>query len=263
MSDNKKDLIKLLDFILEITATPNNNWFKKELVNKLNFVNTFNGSNNSEISEIHEYCIKQILNDQAKMFYRDFKLVEINNMLCNDFVRMEQFRREDNFEEFCMAMFQQIEQIVNALFDSKMKEYIINNKHSIISSWQDKETGRNTKIELWQYLFSKNLDRHNNENTLNSTGDLNIDKLHVKQKYKAILYFYYFNQQSQYYNNYKNNIGIFDELYQIRNLNHRGGPKYPNQVLQIEKVKADMQKYYFKFLGYFEDFVSKVNKFII
>ena len=235
MSENKQDLVKLLDFIIEISSTPNNNWFRKELVNKLVPLTVTKSGNNPEISEIHEYCIKKILQDQAKMFYKDFKLPNINDELCNDFVRMEQFRREDNFEEFCMAMFQQIEQIVNALFDSKMKEYIINNKHFIISSW------------------------HNNENTLNSTAELNIDKLYVRQKYKCILYFYYFNQKSQYYNNYKNNISIFDELYQIRNLNHRGGPKYPNQVLQIEKVKADMQKYYFKFLGYFEDFVTRVN----
>ena len=259
MSENKQDLVKLLDFIIEISSTPNNNWFRKELVNKLVPLTASKSGNNPEISEIHEYCIKKILQDQAKMFYKDFKLPKINDELCNDFVRMEQFRREDNFEEFCMEMFQQIEQIVNALFDSKMKEYIINNKHFIISSWQDKETGRNTKIELWQYLSSKNLDGHNNENTLNITAELNIDKLYVRQKYKCILYFYYFNQKSQYYNNYKNNISIFDELYQIRNLNHRGGPKYPNQVLQIEKVKADMQKYYFKFLGYFEDFVTRVN----
>ena len=125
MSENKQDLVKLLDFIIEISSTPNNNWFRKELVNKLVPLTASKSGNNPEISEIHEYCIKKILQDQAKMFYKDFNLPSINDELCNDFVRMEQYRREDNFEEFCMAMFQQIEQIVNALFDSKMKEYII------------------------------------------------------------------------------------------------------------------------------------------
>ena len=109
MSDNNKDLIKLLDFISELTAKPDNSWFKKELINKLNPSNTIYRSNNTEISEIHEYCIKQILHDQSKMFYKDFKLIEIKDSLCNDFIRMEQFRREDNFEEFCMAMFQQLD----------------------------------------------------------------------------------------------------------------------------------------------------------
>ena len=187
MSENKQDLVKLLDFIIEISSTPNNNWFRKELVNKLVPLTASKSRNNPEISEIHEYCIKKILQDQAKMFYKDFNLPSINDELCNDFVRMEQYRREDNFEEFCMAMFQQIEQIVNALFDSKMKEYIINNKYSIISSWQDKETGKNTKIELWQYLSSKNLDGHNNENTLNSTAELNIDKLLITLSEKGAL----------------------------------------------------------------------------
>ena len=59
----------------------------------LNGSATIYRSNNSEISEIHEYCIKQILHDQSKMFYKDFKLIEIKDTLCNDFIRMEQFRR--------------------------------------------------------------------------------------------------------------------------------------------------------------------------
>ena len=100
MSENKQDLVKLLDFIIEISSTPNNNWFRKELVNKLVPLTASKSGNNPEISEIHEYCIKKILQDQAKMFYKDFNLPSINDELCNDFVRMEQYRREDNFEEF-------------------------------------------------------------------------------------------------------------------------------------------------------------------
>ena len=35
--------------------------------------------------------------------------------LIQDFIRMERFRRDDNFEDFCLAAYQQIELIISTL----------------------------------------------------------------------------------------------------------------------------------------------------
>jgi hypothetical protein len=42
-------------------------------------------------------------------------------------------------------------------------------------------------------------------------------------------------------------------------LNHRGGKKTPKQIEVTSKIKESKSKYYFKFLGLFEDFVTRVN----
>jgi hypothetical protein len=257
MSDNKQDLIKLLAFITELSATPNNNWFKKELLNKLVPITTVQPVNNSEISEIHEYCIKQILHEQAELFYKDFKLTEIVNLLCSDFVRMEQFRRSDNFEEFCLAMFQQIEQIVNTLSTNILESYVRENWNTYLCSWKDKYGNIQGK-SLWKFIFYFNL----SEVDILSKINRPISAWDFNEKYKACLVFYYFKCVVNNYKDFDIISNLIYELYQIRNLNHRGGKKTPKQVEITNKVNESKSKYYFKFLGVFEDFVTKINNAI-
>ena len=255
MSENKQDLVKLLDFIIEISSTPNNNWFRKELVNKLVPLTASKSGNNPEISEIHEYCIKKILQDQAKMFYKDFNLPSINDELCNDYVRMEQYRREDNFEEFCMAMFQQIELIVNTLSNNNIENYTRENWNTYLLSWIDKNDGSRKGKLLWQFIFNYKLSQEDLVKKINKP----IIEWDFNEKYKSVLVYNYFNKVLS---NYKEfdliSNGIY-ELYQVRNLNHRGGKKTPKQIEVTSKIKESKSKYYFKFLGLFEDFVTRVN----
>jgi hypothetical protein len=255
MSENKQDLVKLLDFIIEISSTPNNNWFRKELVNKLVPLTASKSGNNPEISEIHEYCIKKILQDQAKMFYKDFNLPSINDELCNDYVRMEQYRREDNFEEFCMAMFQQIELIVNTLSNNYIENYTRENWNTYLLSWIDKNDGSRKGKLLWQFIFNYKLSQEDLVKKINKP----IIEWDFNEKYKSVLVYNYFNKVLS---NYKEfdliSNGIY-ELYQVRNLNHRGGKKTPKQIEVTSKIKESKSKYYFKFLGLFEDFVTRVN----
>lgn len=255
MSENKQDLVKLLDFIIEISSTPNNNWFRKELVNKLVPLTASKSGNNPEITEIHEYCIKKILQDQAKLFYKDFNLPNINDELCNDYVRMEQYRRADNFEEFCMAMFQQIELIVNTLSNNNIENYVRENWNKYLVSWDDKNDGSQKGKLLWLFIFYYNLSQEDLLKKMNKP----IIEWDFHEKYKSVLAYHYFNKTLS---NYKEfdliSNGIY-ELYQVRNLNHRGGKKTPKQIEVTSKIKDSKSKYYFKFLGLFEDFVTRIN----
>lgn len=71
---NKESLDKLIDFISEISEDNENDWFVEKLslvvANKLN-------SDKKNINGIYEYCVKEIIRDQAVKFYSDFKLSEI------------------------------------------------------------------------------------------------------------------------------------------------------------------------------------------
>lgn len=67
------------------------------------------------IAQIYEYCIEKVIRSQAIDFYKDFPLKSIIPTIVEDFVRMETFRRKDNFGDFCLSLYQQIECITNKL----------------------------------------------------------------------------------------------------------------------------------------------------
>ena len=253
--NNKQELIKLINFIVEISNIPENIWFKNDLASRLLPKSSSQLTGKNEINEIHEYCIKQILQEQARMFYKDFKLIDINEILCKDYVRMEQFRREDNFEEFGLAMFQQIEQIVNRLCTSSLESYVRENWNTYLLNWVNKNDGAIKGKLLWQFIFNYNLNQEELVNKINKP----IDCWDFNEKYKSVLVFYYFNKIIKSYKEFDLVSNSIYELYQVRNLNHRGGKKSQKQLEITGKIAERKSRYYFKFLGIFEDFVSKVN----
>lgn len=103
-------LKKLLDFLQNrILSNPANQWFAEGLYKILAPVS------DARISDIHEQCIEEILQEQASDFYKDFVIETLRPQLISDFVKMEHWRRRNNIQEFCMALYQQIEAITNFL----------------------------------------------------------------------------------------------------------------------------------------------------
>ena len=136
MPYKKESLEKLLLLVKNICEEPENNWFKHKLYGNKESAGSEN--EDEKISEIYELCINEILIEQANQFYRDFKYPEIKDTLINDFVRMEKFKRQDNFEDFSLAANQQIECIVNHLckYNLEFCNYIIMNKNSYAYSFK-------------------------------------------------------------------------------------------------------------------------------
>jgi hypothetical protein len=112
---NKLKLQKLIDIVIEFAEMKGNEWMKTKLMDRVGVKSSTNAISAPKIEEIYEYCLRKIVREHAEQFYRDFKLVDIKDKLIEDFIRMEKFRREDNFEDFCLAAYQQLENIVNRL----------------------------------------------------------------------------------------------------------------------------------------------------
>ena len=175
---------------------------------------------------------------------------------------MEVFRSNGDFEDFCIAAFQQVENIVNMLVEKEyLKTYLDQNIMTSAILYVDKSTGKTFKPEkitttLGELLFSKGL----------ATEILPIMEKRrtdwfFNYKLKAVLYYFYFKTELKY------NASVFylvfnigNELYQSRNLNHRGGTKNDYQEDTIEKVLANKQNYYLIFSGFIGDFVMTINK---
>lgn len=251
---NRQDLIQLVDFIAEIAQIEGNEWFREKVVQKLGGDVEIGASH--KIDEIYELCLRKIAEDQAIQFYSDFKLVNIKSKLIEDFVRMEKFRRENNFEDFCLALYQQVEGIVNELSSEVVKQHIIDNKDVVLFKEFNKETGRNEERTLKNLVFFFNM----SDLELYEKFQKEMKAWDFMEKYRAILYYYYFNKG---YRSYFTKLSITGyELYQSRNLNHRGGLVTDKQKRTIEKVRIDSHKYYFKFIGFLEDFISRINQHV-
>jgi hypothetical protein len=252
----KENLEKLLKLIEEISSDSDNLWFNQELAERFQNETSINNEN-ILIKNIHEYCIKEIIKDQANKFYKDFKIQEIKETLIQDFIRMEQFRREDNFEDFSLAMFQQIENIVIYLYEKHTldKKVIASSNDyltSIINS-SSKEFYRNTRgPKIGRFIMMK----FRNENHFNILNE----KWFFNHKFRAVLYYFYYNEIIKF------NTQSFDEIYNqgnnlylIRNRNHRGMAPTDYQQKVYNEIIPSHNKYYFKFLGFLENFTSNIN----
>ncbi|EIM74589.1 hypothetical protein A3SI_15438 [Nitritalea halalkaliphila LW7] len=83
----------------------------------------------------------------------------------------------------------------------------------------------------------------------------------ANRKFRAVLLFYYFDGallRNAY--TFSTICRIFDEIYQIRNLNHRGGKINKVQQSIIERIRGNEAKYYFKFYGFLQDFVGTIEE---
>lgn len=112
---------KLMSTIDKITRlTQQNAEFDMELRKRLNVASANSVlSDDERINQIYEYCIEKIIRQQAIEFYTDFPLQSVKETLIGDFVRMESFRRKDNFGDFCLSLYQQIECMTNRLCEKK------------------------------------------------------------------------------------------------------------------------------------------------
>ena len=254
---SKESLEKLLILIDEICKNEEHLWFKERLYNRgnINVKNNYNGENS--ISQIYEYCIKEIITKQANKFYEDFILKDIKSVLIADFIRMDHFRRDDNFEDFCLAMFQQLENIVIYLFDyfELEKKIIASYNQRVISIYSKEEkkfVKSNTSIYLSNFIFQKY--------KLEMPFDVSDKDFYFSFKVRAVLYYFYFKETIEYNSNkFEEIFNSANNLYQIRNLNHRGGEKNEYQQKILNEIIPNHNKYYFKFLGFLESFVSVIN----
>lgn len=273
MPHSRENLAKLLNLVSQIANEAGNEWLLQELQLKFGLANEL-GLNNTEksIKKIYELCVKEIIQKQAQNFYYSFKIDAIKTKLEIDFVRMEHFRRDDNFEDFSLALHQQIENIINHLTEKneKFRTAISSKKDELAYQIYNKTTNVNDLFNLYQLIVPKEP-----INTLTLEEIKIVEVKYAKKvsvvfskdifvweyplKLRAVLYYFVFKQKIYNYFDFKSLYGIGNDIYQARNLNHRGGFLYPNQKETLNRIEGAKDKYYFKFLGFLETLTTNIN----
>ena len=250
-------LISTIDKIARLTQQ--NTEFDMELRKRLNVASANSVlSVDERINQIYEYCIEDIIKKQAEEFYADFPIHSIKDILIRDFIRMESFRRKDNFGDFCLSLYQQIECMTNKLCEEgsdlsyiaeKMWEcpaYLSKEKSSIDDRYDD----GNTIAEL---LFYPNV---------SEKSSISLHEQYAIDKINTIVYFLGYKAMLKFSDNtsFREIKYLLKGIYQCRNMNHRGSSQSQWQNNIIAKIIPLKSLYYFKFLGVLAQYIEYIKE---
>ena len=119
---DKEKLKRLVQIIGDLLKEEENEWLTDEILKVIGKATPVEEiAKHSLIQNIYEYCVEQKIDKQSKEFYDSFPLADIKDQLLLDYRKMEHERRRDDFENFCLCMYQQIENITNYLFEKNIE----------------------------------------------------------------------------------------------------------------------------------------------
>lgn len=261
MEETKTELDSLVDFVSEISSLPGNEWLRNAIIERI-LPKTLAATphHSSEIiSRIYEYCIKEIIQNQANKFYENFCFTSIKEQLVKDFIRMEGYRRQDDFENFSLAIFQQFENVLNYAFTLPATAELLRLKgdRQVLLRYDKDINGYVPTGKMTLYgLISKNT----NDEIVRIIKNKELSSWTFIERLRLITYLYVFNSTIRGSNEefYKYCDSIHT-IYLIRNLNHRGGSASIKQSEVINEVLPRSHRYYLKFMGLLEDFIVKID----
>ena len=252
---NKENLQKLLEFLdKSILHEPENKWFLENLRDKLI------PASDERINRIYEFCIEDIIKKQAEEFYKDFILTDLKDVLIKDFIRMEHWRRRNNLDEFGMAVFQQIECIINKLgSDTIISNVYTNTKNALcyVDYSDPKVSNRypKSKYSIGQFVF---FDPDKYKDLIHKT----LPVLPVYYKFKVINYYicHKASLQMSEYNQFSDEMKIFSEIYALRNKNHRGNNQTNEEIDKLKNFEDNPSRAFLTITAFLSWFINSVNQ---
>lgn len=256
--------------------------FKQKLINKLaDEQHTVSIPSNSQLDEIYEYCIEKVVRKQAMEYYASFPIETIREQLIEDYCRMERFRRADNFGDFCLAAYQQIECICKTLTSNENLSLITkklwaypayvytggyngNNEYEPVQNISVTRRSKKENYRVADIVFPGK-DSKTGIPYASTKYDIPLSSQKAIDIIRIVIYFvcYQASLKNSEYDNYRIFCERMNQLYQCRNLNHRGFEQTEWQKNVIENIMENRSYSYFVFLGELVHFVKTVSEGIL
>lgn len=248
--------------------TQQNAEFDMELRKRLNVASANSVlSVDERINQIYEYCIEDVIKKQAEEFYADFPLQSIKDILIRDYIRMESFRRKDNFGDFCLSLYQQIECMTNKLCENSALSEITSKMWghpAYLKIEKGKELSiysRNGDYTIASLLFPGNNKQSGNTNAFEKSRK-SLQTQYAIDKIRIIVYFFGYKAMmiKSDYDSFGEITSLLNDIYQCRNMNHRGNAQSQWQENTIAKIIPLKSLYFFKFLGVLAQYVEYIKE---
>lgn len=224
--------------------------------------------NGDRIDDIYEYCIEKVIKKQAQEFYEDFPLKSIGETLVEDFCRMESFHRKDNFGDFCLSLYQQIEYMTNKLCTNPSLSEIADKMWAYpayIKSGKDVKPSIENRLSsdyTIAALVFPGVNRKSGAPNYIEKSRTALQNLYAMDKTRTVVYFMGFKAEMKAsdYDYYVEITNLLSDIYQCRNTNHRGNALFPWEEEAIDRVMKVKSFSYFKFIGALTQYVEFIKK---
>lgn len=236
---------------------------------------------NGKIDEIYELCIHKILLQQANSVYSSFVIPSIKDKLVSRYIKMEKARRENDFDDFGLRVYQQIELIVNTIAEDQEVAYVVEKMLRVpymtrservddrIASKSDGTESQN--IGNFVFINSSNAGKSKSQKM-----SIPLSEQYATDKVRLVVFFMCFrgmirtgkiynpdSRRQEYYKDYDewtHYTQICSDIYSVRNRVHSGKEPSEYEVSRYEDLTKNPEQTYLSFLSFLFYFIQGVNK---
>ncbi len=268
MGQDKKQLTKLLAFVKDLYDNPDNIEFAAGIqaivIDDLKLKNE-----DAKIAEIYEYCIQQMLKEQAESLYVDFPLTDIKEELVADYVKMERAHRDNNMDDFGIRLYRQIENIVRTLAKDEILGSVVSNMMDVpylVAGYSNPQVHRRQKMTKEMQPVKTIADFVLISSKRSPIKEEKKTK-HLSEQYatdmaRLVIYFVCFGGMMQpgiMFDQWKNQTQIYSDIYSIRNRVHGGGECSEHDISRYNAMKASATQSYFRLMSFLVFLVEGVK----
>lgn len=267
MGQDKKQLTKLLAFVKDLYDNPDNKEFAAG-IQAIVIDDLKQKNEDNRIAEIYEYCIRQILKEQAESLYDGFPLTDIKDELVSDYVKMERAHRDNNMDDFGIRLYRQIENIVRTLSKDKTLHSVVKSMMNVpylVSDYKNPQVQKRQKlikgmqpVETIAHFVLIDSKRSTKEERMGKP----LSEQYATDMARLVIYFVCFGGMMLpgiMYEQWKNQTTTYSDIYSIRNRVHSGGECSDHDIQRYEAMKASATQSYFRLMSFLVFLVEGVK----
>lgn len=280
MGQEKEYLTKLAAFVKACYEDLNDDDFAAE-IKAIVMDDIKDDIQNGKIDEIYELCIHKNLLQQANSVYSSFAMPSIKDKLISRYIKMEKARRENDFDDFGLRVYQQIELIVNTIAEDEEVAYVVEKMLRVpYMTRSDREDDRiaskpdgteSQSIGKFVLINSTNAGKSKSQKM-----SIPLSEQYATDKVRLIVFFMCFrgmirtgkinnpdSRRQEYYKDYDewtHYTQICSDIYTVRNRVHSGKEPSEYEESRYEDLSKNPEQTYLSFLSFLFYFIQGVNK---
>ena len=279
MGQEKEYLTKLAAFVKACYEELNDDDFAAE-IKAIVMDDIKDDIQNGKIYEIYELFIHKNLLQQANSVYSSFAIPSIKDKLISRYIKMEKARRENDFDDFGLRAYQQIELIVNTLAADEEVAYVVEKMLRVpyLTRSERVDDRVSSKSDGSESQHIGNFVLINSTSAGKSKAQkmsIPLQEQYATDKVRLIVFFICFkgmirsgkinnpnSRRQEYYKDYDewtHYTQICSDIYTVRNRVHSGKEPSEYEVARYEELTTNPEQTYLSFLSFLYFFIQGVN----
>lgn len=215
-----------------------------------------------KIEHIYELCVEKILRQQAENFYEQFHSFPDKYLLIDDYVNMGHAQRRNKFDYYSLCLYEQLERIMNAIFDVDDFLKTINKIWDIEGfCYFDNNNKKRKSFTFGNIIWGNDINDNEKYLTSGKNRAKNKATLTARDKIRIVLFFFNYYAGSNYKKDrffkkgYDDLCDKYLDIYLCRNTIHRGTEQSEKEKTKVREIHKIFTASYFEFNWLLTQFV--------